>query len=127
MKKNILVVADTGHNPGIAEWCFQNEDFKLTIVPTDEEAIELAHQAYFDLVLVDSPAGNDYQKKLNVVMPILINDIIVTGYEGESAAKLQERIIALFEKRKAERMQRLMVLDSSDTSGWNGLPRFSSN
>jgi DNA-binding NtrC family response regulator len=125
MKKNILVVADTGHNPGIAEWCFHNEDFQLTIVPTDEEAIELAHQAYFDLVLVDSPTGN--RKKLDVVMPILINDIIVTGYYGESAERLQERIKGLFEKRKAERMQRLMILDSSNVKGWNGLPRFSSN
>ena len=45
-KKNILLVSDAELlSPGMEEWIAGNEQYDITIVETDEKAIELAHQA----------------------------------------------------------------------------------
>ena len=123
MKKNILVVARPGTVKDISEWSALKETYALTFVQTDEQAIELAHQLEFDLVLVD---GKQEHLKLRAILPILLHDVEVMNYEGESVTALDTRVAGLFEFKKNQRLKRMLGLDSTSLS-WNGLPPFSSN
>ena len=127
-RKNIMVVATGSYDPQLAAWCAGNELYQISFARNDEQAIEMAQQQYFDLVLMDSKNEELDQKKLRAVLPILIDDVLMASYDGETREQLDQKISYLFEKRKAERMQRLLVLDATaGNSTFGGLPPFSVN
>jgi hypothetical protein len=127
-KKNVLVVANQGtNNRELLDWYENAGEFEMKIAGSDEEAIELAHQHIFDLVLADCTDLSIDVKKLGAVLPILNKDVLVVEYKGESLETINEKITAAFDSRKANRMRRLLVLDSTETDNWHGVPRFSAN
>ena len=127
-KKNIMVVAPGSYDPQLSAWFAGNELYQISFARSDEQAIEMAQQQYFDLVLMDSTNEELDQKKLRAVLPILIDDVLMASYDGETREQLDQKISYLFEKRKAERMQRLLVLDATaGNSTFGGLPPFSVN
>jgi DNA-binding NarL/FixJ family response regulator len=129
MKKNILLVSDAELlSPGMEEWIAGNEQYEITIVETDEKAIELAHQVLFDLVIIDEKSDEVSATKLNAVLPILHGDVLLVNYQGEEATDLDKQVRALFERRKWDRVRRLLVLDATTPlSEMHSLPPFSAN
>jgi hypothetical protein len=123
--KKILVVS--GANDNLLEWANDSEDFEYLFAHTDERAIEISHQQLFDMVVVDNTDGSNDFRKLFAVLPILQSEIIVLGYNGEPVSELEGKVKHAFNKRKAERIKRLLILDSSGSKTWNNLIPFSAN
>ena len=98
-------------------------NFNWTSAGSHEEAIELCHRCFFDFVLADKTDEAIDHKKLQAVLPILHDDLRVLYYEGETALELEQKLQRAIEQRKMERLQRLMVMDSSGS----GLSSFSAN
>jgi hypothetical protein len=127
MKKSVLVVSNKYREENsLSEWSNIPHPFHLNIVDNDEAAIELLHQLHFDMVVVD---GTDQQidgKKLHAVLPILQEDLTVLEYHGETAKELEENVEAIFNAKKYQRIQRMLLLEPSMKTPWN-LPSFSLN
>jgi DNA-binding NtrC family response regulator len=127
-KKNILVVASQdATNPDLLNWYVNTEQYNLTLAGSDERAIELVQQGSFDLVLADSTDQSIDVKKLGAVLPILDQELQLISYSGESVDLLDEKIHTVFEQKKAERVQRLLILDSSRQPFWQNWIPFSAN
>jgi CheY-like chemotaxis protein len=127
-KKNILVVSnqDASVSP-LAEWTNAVDTFSLNIADSDEKAIELFHQQHFDLVVVDNTDSAINVNKLQALLPILQEDVPMLGYNGESAFELDRKVEATFDILKFQRLQRMMLLDSSMYSSPWTLDSFSLN
>jgi DNA-binding NtrC family response regulator len=127
-KKNILVVASQGAtNTDLLNWYVNAEQYNLTLAGSDERAIELVQQGSFDLVLADGTDHSIDLKKLGAVLPILDQELPFVPYSGESVERLDEKIHSVFEQKKAERVQRLLILDSSRQPFWQNWIPFSAN
>lgn len=101
-------------------------NFKTTFAKTDEEAIEMANRQRFDMVVIGHSSAEIDTKKLSAVLPILQPEVDILCYQGESDNELEQKVKAVFYKKRAERLKRFLVLDSSASIGWNNLP-FSAN
>ena len=127
MKKSVLVVSRKfGEENSLSEWSNIPHPFHLNVVDNDEAAIELLHQLHFDMVVVDGTDNNIDGKKLNAVLPILQEDLTVLEYRGETAKELEENVEAIFNAKKYQRIQRMLLLEPSVQTPWN-LPSFSLN
>lgn len=127
-KKNILVVASQGtNNTELLSWYENAEQYNITLAGSDERAIELAQRQSFDLVLADSTDRSIDVKKLQAVLPILNQEVQLVTYTGESVELLDEKISTVFDQKKAERIQRLLILDSSRQPFWDNWMPFSEN
>lgn len=126
-KKQILVESDRYDLSPLGSWILHTNEFEVQVIATDESAIELAHQQYFDLVVVDETDPSVDGRKLEAVLPILINDVLLFPYTGQSEGVVESEVRALFDRRRAERAQRYLVLDSSNGSFFTELPPFSAN
>lgn len=127
-KKHILLVSARERlNESLTEWAQQADQYNLSFAHTDEKAIELCHQQQFDLILVDASQKAVDGKKLLAVLPILQDDLLLLNYGGEDAGELTEKIHYIFERRKLERLQRMLVFDEGQPSLWDTLPPFSAN
>jgi hypothetical protein len=93
----------------------------------EERAIEMANNQHFDLAVIDNTNSYIDNKKLSVVLPILLPDIELVEYKGESITELKEAIQKVFDFQKYQRIKRMLVLDSSSREDINKLPPFSSN
>jgi hypothetical protein len=126
--KHLLIVSDPNTNEKAVDlWKVLSKNFEITLVNTDERAIELANRQHFDMAVVDTAtAGVDF-KKLAAVLPILRNEIALFRYEGEAASALEEKLKAVFRQKRNERIKRFLILDSSSPAGLNSLPSFSAN
>ena len=126
-KKTVLVVSNkmSEKNP-LKEWVNVVHGFVVNIVNNDETAIELCHQKKFDMVLVDGTDGNIDSRKLHAVLPILQEDLTLLKYDGESAKEIEENIKAVFDAKKYQRLQRMLLLEPS-VSSFSNLPSFSLN
>lgn len=125
--KQILIVSDLKRENGLLLWNDLAKTFETTLVETDEKAIELANRQHFDLALIDNSSPEIDFKKLSAVLPILRAEIELVRYEGEPLSELEVKLKDVFIKKRNERIKRFLVLDSSATKKWNGLPLFSAN
>ena len=127
-KKNILVVShpDTMKQE-LLDWVSNEERFDMRFADTHEQAIELSAQQLFDLVLIDKTDELVNVKKLAAVLPRLNSEILMLGYEGEPVEKIKEKVNLAFDYRKFKRMQRLLILDSSEKQKNDGIMPFSLN
>ena len=126
-KKSVLVVSNKQQeNNSLSEWAKVSHPFHLNIVSNDEAAIELLHQQRFDMVVVDGTDDNIDGRKLNAVLPILQEDLTVLKYEGETVKQLEDNIEAIFNAKKYQRLQRMLLLEPSVHNSWS-LPSFSLN
>jgi DNA-binding NtrC family response regulator len=126
-KKNILVVANQQHEENsLKQWTSIAHPFHVNLVDNEEAAIEWCHLQPFDVVVVDGTDADIDMKKLNAVLPILQEDATLLKYEGESAEEIAENIEAVFNAKKYQRLQRMMMLEPSVTTTLN-LPPFSLN
>lgn len=114
-RKNILIVSnpDTMNNE-LFGWISTTEDFDMSFAQSHEHAIELANQQIFDLVLIDKTDTDVNAKMLKAVMPILNSDTMLVDYDGEEAVMIAEKVREAFEIRKLKRIQKMMILDSSN-------------
>jgi hypothetical protein len=126
-KKQILVVSNQDPGNHLSNWARNSEIFDFTFAHTDEKAIEIAHLRPFDMVCVDGTDEHIDLKKLQAVLPILQEDVALMQYKGESVDEIGNKVKAVFHRRRNERIKRFMVLDSSETGMWKGLPPFSTN
>jgi DNA-binding NtrC family response regulator len=126
-KKNILVVSNPGTmNDELLEW-INTANFGITFADDDERAIELSHQQLFDMVIIDRMDAAINEKKLKAIMPVFNPEVLFVVYNGEAAVQLETKVSRAFDKRKAKRLLRLLVLDSSAGNEYNTLPPFSLN
>jgi hypothetical protein len=65
--------------------------------------------------------------KLSAVLPILQTEIEIVRYHGEPITELENKIKSCFLKKKAQRIMRFLILDTSAPKAWNSLPSFSAN
>lgn len=128
MKKNILVVANRGQNNRVLlDWYENAGEFVATIANSDERAIELVHQRPFDLVIADVTDMEIDIKKLMAILPILNEDLQLISYTGETRETLEEKVKAVFDRKKAQRLQQMLILDADISHSWDNLPSFSPN
>ena len=127
-KKNVLVVSnpDTMHAE-LLEWISSTESLDMTFAESQEQAIELSNQQLFDMVVIDKTDANINIKKLAAILPILNAEALLLPYEGEEAEQIEEKIKLAFEYRRFQRLQRLMILDSSIKPQTPGFMPFSLN
>ena len=125
-KKSVLVVSNKREANSLNEWTSIAHPFHLNVVDNDEAAIELLHQLHFDMVVVDGTDSNIDGRKLNAVLPILQDDLTVLEYAGESLTELEDNVKAIFNAKKYQRIQRMMLLEPAVQTPWN-LPSFSLN
>lgn len=131
-KKEILIITNTEKpNSNLNQWIAEQtelEDYALFFVSSDERAIELCHQRRYDMAVIDNTDPEIKLKKLLAVLPILQKEMLMVSHNGEAPADLQRKVVTAFNKRKMERIKRLIVLDSSKPAGQpNALPPFSAN
>ena len=126
-KKQILVVSDHYELSPLGSWILHTNEFEVQVVANDELAIELAQQRYFDLIVADETDPAVDGRKLEAVLPILIDDVLLFRYQGQAEGVVETEIRALFDQRRALRAQRYLVLDSSNSSFFTELPPFSAN
>jgi len=131
-KKEILVITNTEkNNSNLTQWITdqaENEEYVLFFASSDERAIELCHQRRYDMAVIDNTDVDIKLKKLLAVLPILQKEVLLVSHNGEAAPDLHRKVVAAFNKRKLERIKRLMVLDSSKPAPQaNALPPFSAN
>lgn len=126
-KKAVLIVSNqlNGENT-LKEWASVLHPFHINIVSNDETAIELCHQQRFDMVVVDGTDSNIDSRKLHTVLPILQEDLTLLRYHGESAKELEDHVKAIFNAKKYQRIQRMMLLEHS-VGAFKNLPSFSLN
>ena len=126
--KQILIVSDpNAHDDGLTAWQALSKDYETTLVNTDEGAIEMANRQHFDLVVVDNLSPEINSQKLAAVLPILQTEIEIVEYKGEHIKELENKIKSCFLKKKAQRILRFLILDTSAPKAWNSLPSFSAN
>jgi CheY-like chemotaxis protein len=125
--KSVLVVSNKQvEGNALSEWTSIPHPFHINIVNNDEAAIELLHQLHFDMVVVDGTDSNIDGRKLHAVLPILQEDVTVLKYEGESAMELENYVKAIFNAKKYQRLQRMLMLEPAVQASWS-LPAFSLN
>ena len=126
-KKSVLVVLNPQREENsLNAWTGIIHPFHIDIVDNDEAAIELFHKQRFDMVVVDATDSNIDERKLNAVLPILQEDVTVLGYRGETANELEDNVKAIFDAKKYQRLQRMLLLEPSINILPN-LPSFSLN
>ena len=126
-KRSVLVVSNKQvEGNALNEWTSIPHPFHVNIVDNDEAAIELLHQIHFDMVVVDGTDSNIDGRKLHAVLPILQEDLTVLKYEGETAKELEDNVEAIFNAKKYQRLQRMLMLEPA-VQGSLSLPAFSLN
>lgn len=126
-KKSVLVVLNQQNRKNaLREWTSIGHPFHINIVDSDEAAIELFHLQRFDMVVVDGTDSTIDGRKLHAVLPILQEDVTVLRYDGESANQLEDNVKAVFNAKKFQRLQRMLILEPAVKTSLN-LPPFSLN
>lgn len=126
-KKSVLVVSNQQNRKNaLREWTSIGHPFHINIVDNDEAAIELFHLQRFDMVVVDGTDSTIDGRKLHAVLPILQEDVTVLRYDGESAKQLEDNVKAVFNAKKFQRLQRMLILEPAIKTSLN-LPPFSLN
>lgn len=113
--------------PGVWNVWKDSQTVEPTFVATDEEGIELAAQQVFDAVVVDATDAAVDVRKLFAVLPILQPEVALVNYKGEDGAELENKLKAVFVQKRAERIRRFMILDSTVPTHKNSWPAFSAN
>ena len=108
------------------EWTSIRHPFHINIVDNDEAAIEMFHLQRFDMVVVDGTDSTIDGRKLHAVLPILQEDVTVLHYDGESAKQLEDNVNAVFDAKKFQHLQRMLILEPAIKTSLN-LPPFSLN
>jgi len=127
-KRSILVISTQQDNKesALSTWSGIPHPFHLDIASTDEAAIELFQKQDFDMVVVDCTDSNIDHKKLNAVLPILQEDATLLTYQGETEKELEDNVEAIFNAKRYQRIQRMLMLEPSVNTSFN-LPPFSLN
>lgn len=125
--KHILIISDPGLNSVLSGFTAMPGNMQAYFASDEERAIEMANNQHFDLAVIDNTNNYIDNKKLAVVLPILLPDIELVAYKGESLTELKEAIQKVFDFQKYQRIKRMLVLDSSSREDINKLPPFSSN
>jgi len=125
--KHILIISDPALNSVLSGFTAMPGNMQAYFASDEERAIEMANNQHFDLAVIDNTNNYIDNKKLTVVLPILLPDIELVAYKGESLTELKEEIQKVFDFQKYQRIKRMLVLDSSSREDINKLPPFSSN
>ncbi|MFL5740236.1 MAG: hypothetical protein ACJ75B_08460 [Flavisolibacter sp.] len=120
-KKEVLIISS--QKDTTLDDIANSSDFNWSRAGSHEEAIELCHRCSFDFVLADKTDHAIDHKKLQAVLPILHEHLQLLYYQGETTFELERKLKRAVEQRKMERLQRLIVMDSSGPS----LASFSAN
>jgi hypothetical protein len=125
--KHILIISDPVLNSVLSGLTGMPGKMQAYFASDEEIAIEMANKQHFDLAVIDHTNKEIDTKKLSVILPILLPDIELVEYKGESLTELKETIEKVFDFQKYERIKRMLVLDSSSREDINKLPPFSAN
>lgn len=124
--KNVLVISSgLSSAQGLQEWTKMAHPFHINVIGNDEEAIECCHLQPYDVVLIDRTDDSVDAKKLQAVIPILQESIIVFQYDGESSENITEWVESIFSAQKYRRILNMLLLEPGDESG--EFPQFSLN
>ena len=126
-KKNVLIVSNKlGEKNSLEQWIENPHPFHLHIVNSEESAIEVCQQYFFDVAVIDTTDTEINARKLHAVLPILQESLALLPYEGETSGELNEDIEAVFNAQKYKRIQKMLMLEPS-VSAFSNLPSFSLN
>jgi hypothetical protein len=114
-KKQILVVTTKpAMSEGLNNWAVKNAIHDLKFADSEERAIELCNRQSFELVVLDHTGTDAAFRKLFVILPILCEEIAFVSYNGEEEKILERKVKSLENKKKAEKMKRFLILDSTN-------------
>ena len=125
--KHILIISDPVTNAVLSDWTAMPANMEAFFAVNEERAIEMANNQHFDMAVIDNTNNDIDVKKLSVVLPILLSDIELVHYEGETLQELKEKMMEVFDYQKSQRIKRFIVLDSSNKEDFKDLPPFSAN
>jgi DNA-binding NtrC family response regulator len=125
--KHILIISDPGTNALLSGLTAMPANMEAFFADNEEKAIEMANNQHFDMAVIDNTNNDIDVKKLSVVLPILLSDIELVHYEGESLQELKAKMLEVFDYQKSQRIKRFIVLDSSNKEDFKDLPPFSAN
>jgi hypothetical protein len=74
------------------------------------------------MVVVDCTDGTIDHKKLNAVLPILQEDATLLTYQGETEKELEDNVEAIFNAKRYQRIQRMLMLEPSVKASINVQP-----
>jgi hypothetical protein len=124
-RKHVLLVSNRNSSAELQRWSLTAHSFHLDVVDGDERAIECCHLQQFDIIVVYATDRLIDAKKLQAVLPILQDKMVLIQYDGENATKLTENIEAIFSAQKYRRILG-MILPEPDEPKWD-IPQFSLN
>ena len=123
-KKNILIVSNPEKmDKDLFNWIERSDAFEMSFADSHEQAVDMASQRLFDMVLVDANDPEINGKMLKAIMPILNAEVLLVGYKSGDADTIDQLINDAFEWRKMKRMQKLLVLEANASTA----PPFSLN
>jgi hypothetical protein len=125
--KHILIISDPVTNAVLSDWTAMPANMEAFFADNEEKAIEMANNQHFDMAVIDNTNNDIDAKKLSVVLPILLSDIELVHYEGETLQELKTKMLEVFDYQKLQRIKRFIVLDSSNKEDFKDLPPFSAN
>ena len=125
--KHILIISDPGINAILSDWTAMPDNMEAFFADNEEKAIEMANNQHFDMAVIDNTNNEIDVKKLSVVLPILLSDIELVHYEGETLQELKAKMLEVFDYQKSQRIKRFIILDSSNKEDFKNLPPFSAN
>jgi len=125
--KHILIISDPGTNALLSGLTAMPANMEAFFADNEEKAIEMANNQHFDMAVIDNTNNEIDVKKLSVVLPILLSDIELVHYEGETLQELKAKMLEVFDYQKSQRIKRFIILDSSNKEDFKNLPPFSAN
>lgn len=123
--KRILIVSGINHEK-LGDWT-QLKNAETIVTDTDEKAIEISQRQSFDAIVIDYSDLNINHKKLSAILPILLPEVQLFSYNGETHDALEARVHAYFVQKRNERIKRWLVLSNSIPQNFQTLPAFSAN
>ncbi len=125
--KHILIISYPGTNQELSGFPALPANMEAHFADNEERAIEMANNHHFDMAVIDNTNTDIDARKLSAILPILLPEIELVHYKGESWNELKEKMQQVFDVQKYQRIKRFIVLDSSNVDGFNELPPFSAN
>jgi len=86
--------------------------WEIDVVQPGEPAIEKVQHQPFDLVLLDKKMDPLMSRKLNALLPVLLEETGIHEIESLEAKELESVVTKAFEEQKRQRMKKLTILDN---------------
>lgn len=113
MRQQILVVGEvTRENPEMVNILRREPDWKISQVPSAEEAITLFYAKPFDVIVLGKKINMTDKQKLRAILSHCSFENIVIDQKVDNVELLKKEIRDLMSGKKIEKLRRIHVSDS---------------